>query len=77
MQIEFTIEPFVDGNPGEHVRAAWQAVEALGAELTDGPFGSSSVVPADRVGEIVGDLLRAAFGAGAVRVSLHAERLDR
>ena len=31
LRLEFTIEPFHDGNPGPHVRAAVDAAEALGA----------------------------------------------
>ena len=31
--LEFTIEPFHEGNPGPHVRAAVAAVEALGVEV--------------------------------------------
>ncbi len=73
--VEFTIEPFVDGHPGEHVRAAWRAVEAHGLELQEGPFGSSVVARVDQLDAMVGDLLRAAMFAGAERISVQVERL--
>lgn len=76
VRIEFTVEPFVDGQPGDHVQAAWRAVEARGAELSAGPFSSEAVVPLADVDLMVGDLIRAALSSGADRVSLHVERLD-
>ncbi len=76
IRIEFTVEPFVDGQPGEHVRAAWRAVEARGAELSSGPFSSEAVVDGDEVDLMVGDLIRAALAAGADRVSVQVERLE-
>ncbi|MEY4338806.1 MAG: hypothetical protein RLZ14_656 [Actinomycetota bacterium] len=73
--LEFTIEPFHEGNPGPHVRAAVDAAEALGAVVEFGPFGSSCRVAAAQVGEVSGAILAAAFANGATHVSLHAEQL--
>lgn len=73
--LEFTIEPFTEGNPGPHVRAAVAAAEALGAAVEFGPFGSSCTVPATQVGEVSGAVLSAAFANGATHVSLHVEQL--
>lgn len=73
--LEFTIEPFTEGNPGPHVRAAVAAAEALGAAVEFGPFGSSCTVPSDQVGQVSGAVLAAAFANGATHVSLHAEQL--
>ncbi len=75
VRVEFTVEPFVDGQPGEHVRAAWRAVEAHGCELAAGPFSSEAEVPEAVVGEVVGDLLRAALDHGATRVTFQVEHL--
>ena len=75
VRVEFTVEPFVDGHPGEHVLAAWQAVEARGQELENGPFSASTDVPADEVGDLVADVVRAALGRGATRVNLQIERV--
>jgi uncharacterized protein YqgV (UPF0045/DUF77 family) len=71
--VEFTIEPFVEGEPGRHVTVAISAVEALGITVDVGPFGSSFVVARDRVGEAVKVLLDAAYGNGATHVNVHAE----
>jgi hypothetical protein len=73
--LEFTIEPFTEGNPGPHVRAAVAAAEALGAAVEFGPFGSSCTVSSDQVGQVSGAVLAAAFANGATHVSLHAEQL--
>ena len=73
--LEFTIEPFHEGKPGPHVRAAVEAVEALGLEVEFGPFGSSVVVSPLNVGEVSGASLAQAFANGATHVSLHAERV--
>lgn len=73
--LEFTIEPFHEGNPGPHVTAAVAAAEALGVTVEFGPFGSSCRVGAGRVGEVSGAILAAAFANGATHVSLHAEQL--
>ena len=68
--LEFTIEPFVEGEPGPHVTSAVEAAQALGFE-----FGSSCSVPAARAGEVVQAVVDTAFANGATHVSLHAERL--
>jgi uncharacterized protein YqgV (UPF0045/DUF77 family) len=73
--IEFTIEPFVEGEPGPHVTSAAEAAQALGYEIDFGPFGTSCNVPATEAGEVARAVLDAAFANGATHVSLHAERL--
>jgi uncharacterized protein YqgV (UPF0045/DUF77 family) len=73
--LEFTIEPFREGNPGPHVTAAIAAVEAFGVEVEFGPFGSSCTVQQSQVAEVSGAIVAAAFANGASHVSLHAERV--
>ncbi len=73
--LEFTIEPFHEGNPGPHVRAAIAAAEALGVTVEFGPFGSSCAVTQEQVAEVSGAIVAEAFANGASHVSLHAERL--
>jgi hypothetical protein len=73
--LEFTIEPFHEGNPGPHVRAAVEAVEALGVTVEFGPFGSSCRVPQAQVEHVSGLIVAQAFAHGATHVSLHAERV--
>ncbi len=74
--IEFTIEPFVEGNPGPHVTSAVAAAEALGVTIEFGPFGSSCKVPAAIAGDVARVIVQAAFAHGATHVSLHTERLQ-
>jgi len=74
--VEFTIEPFVEGEPGPHVMSAIEAVQALGFEVEFGPFGSSCRVPDERAAEVTKAVVEAAFANGATHVSLHAERLS-
>jgi uncharacterized protein YqgV (UPF0045/DUF77 family) len=68
--VEFTVEPFVEGQPGPHVMAAVSAAEQAGAQIEFGPFGSLGRVPADCVDAVVSGLTRAAFDAGATRVTI-------
>ena len=67
---EFTIEPFADGAPGPHVRAAIEVAEAAELAVDVGPFGTSVNGPADEVLTTVSNLIRAAVDYGATRVSL-------
>ena len=73
---EFTVEPFVDGNPGPHVMAAVDAVRATGLEPDIGPFATVIEGDAAAVTEAVGALIAAARWAGAERVSLQIDFLS-
>ncbi len=67
---ELLVEPFVPGDPGVHVRAAWSAAEAAGASLEVGPFGT--IVRAGTGAAVLDALdaaVRAAVANGATRVS--------
>jgi uncharacterized protein YqgV (UPF0045/DUF77 family) len=77
LNLEFTIEPFVEGQPGPHVRVAVEAVEALGVEVEFGPFGSSCRADDATLPAVVAALVQGAFGNGATHVSMHvsADRL--
>jgi hypothetical protein len=70
-ELEFTIEPFVEGNPGPHVRAAIAAVESLGAAVDFGPFGSTCQAPETAMPDIVAAVVKEAFANGATHVSMH------
>lgn len=74
--VEFTIEPFVAGEPGPHVLAAVAAVEALGHEVEFGPFGSSCRIDPDEVGAVTAAIVEQAYANGATHISVHTERLD-
>jgi hypothetical protein len=73
--LEFTIEPFVEGQPGPHVTTAVAAAQELGANVEFGPFGSSCTVPEAHGPAVAAAVLEAAFANGATHVSLHAERV--
>ncbi len=76
LAVEFTIEPFVEGDPGAHVMAAVAAVEAHGIAVDFGPFGSIFSVDAESLPAVVADLLRVAYGNGATFVNVSVSRFD-
>ncbi len=75
-ELEFTVEPFVEGRPGPHVTAAVEAATAAGVEVDFGPFGSSLRADDDVMPGLVAEVARAAFANGATHVSLHLARVD-
>jgi len=75
-ELEFTVEPFVEGAPGPHVQAAVDAVTAAGAAVDFGPFGSTCRATADDVPELVAALTRAALANGATHVHLHVAQVE-
>jgi uncharacterized protein YqgV (UPF0045/DUF77 family) len=74
LTVEFTIEPFVAGRPGPHVRAAIDAAERSGLAVDVGPFGTSVSGDDPAVLDAVDAIVRAAVTAGATRVSLQLAR---
>lgn len=70
MRAEFTVEPFVDGNPGQHVQAAIDAAKQEGVVVEVGPFGTSIEGDADAVLAAIDATVRAAMDSGAIRVTL-------
>jgi uncharacterized protein YqgV (UPF0045/DUF77 family) len=74
--VEFTVEPFADGEPGPHVTAAVAAVQAFGVQVDFGPFGSMFWSTLDQVPEIVKSLVTAAYANGATHVNVHLARGD-
>ncbi len=77
VRVEFTVEPFVEGQPGRHVLAAVAAVESLGVEVEFGPFGSSFESEAELAARAVHALLDAAHAHGATHVTVHSAQVDR
>ena len=67
---EFTIEPFVEGAPGPHVRAAIDVAESAGLTVEVGPFGTAVSGASETVLDTVDAVVRAAIANGATRVSL-------
>lgn len=70
-RLEFFVEPFTEGRPGHHVKAAIDAVAARGLEIRVGPFGSVALGELEALIDATSPLLRSALEAGAVRISLH------
>ena len=52
-RIEFTVEPFVEGQPGPHVTSAVSAARALGVEVEFGPFGSGCDANAEQSPDLI------------------------
>jgi len=75
--VEFTVEPFIEGQPGPHVTNAVAAVEGHGLTVDFGPFGSSFVVDVVAMPTVVADMMRAAYGNGATFVSVSVARQQR
>lgn len=73
IKVEFTIEPFVDGDPPERVNKAIAAVEVLGIAVEIGPFGSSFVASQELVGQALSALITTAYQHGATHVSVDTE----
>lgn len=73
--VEFTVEPFVEGEPGPHVRAAVEAAERRpGLAVDFGPFGTKVTGDDETVLGAVEGIVRAAMSAGASWVSLQIGR---
>jgi uncharacterized protein YqgV (UPF0045/DUF77 family) len=73
-RVEFTVEPFVEGQQGPHVVAPIHALSVLGVEVEVGPFGSSCLVESAASGEVVAAVVRAAFEHGATHVNIDVSR---
>ncbi len=69
-RVEFTIEPFVEGQPGPHVTETIAAVQALGVAVEVGPFGSGCSTDPDGVADVVTAIVTTAFAHGASHVNI-------
>jgi uncharacterized protein YqgV (UPF0045/DUF77 family) len=74
LSVEFTVEPFVDGEPGPHVRAAVDVAQASGLTTEFGPFGTTMSGEDAAVLTAIDDVVRAALSAGATRLAVQIER---
>lgn len=68
IKVEFTVEPFNEGSPGAHVTETIAAVRAMGLNVEVGPFGSTFVVAAERLGKTLDVLSDTAYSHGATHV---------
>lgn len=76
VKVEFTIEPWVDGDPPERVNLCVAAIEALGATVEVGPFGTSFVASVDIASAAVAAVVTTAYANGATHVSIDIEKVD-
>jgi isopentenyldiphosphate isomerase len=75
-RVEFTIEPFVEAQPGRHVTAPVDALAEMGVEVDVGPFGSACEVGDDLAGDVVATVVREAIGNGATHINVDINRVD-
>lgn len=76
VEVEFTVEPFLEGSPGAHVDAALEAVRSEGLEIEVGPFGSSFVGGTEQAARTIDRIVADAIGAGATRISVQVTVVD-
>ena len=69
-RIDFTIEPFVEGQPGAHVTEPIAVLASLGITAEFGAFGSSCDADEEDIPAVVAAVLKSAFAHGATRVNV-------
>jgi uncharacterized protein YqgV (UPF0045/DUF77 family) len=74
VRLEFTVEPFLEGSPGPHVRAAVAEARRQGWSPEMGPFGTTVDGEAAQLLPGLGAIVAAAVDAGASRVALAVSR---
>ena len=72
---EFTVEPFIEGSPGPHVKAAARIAENAGLTVEIGPFGSSITGDESVILPLISSMLSAAVENGATRISLQVNQI--
>lgn len=72
IRVDFTVEPFREGQLGPHVEAALDVLRGEGFAVDVGPFGNAAEGDAATLLATVGRALTASFDAGAGAVSLSA-----
>ncbi|WP_040491774.1 thiamine-binding protein [Ilumatobacter nonamiensis] len=75
-RVEILVEPFRENDPGPHVTAAVDALEAAGLTTDMGPFATTATGELDQVLGAVTALLRESFEAGADAIQVRVERTD-
>ena len=70
MATEFLVEPFVEGQPGNHVTAAINAFTSRDLDVEFGAFASVSSGSIDAIGSAIGAMVVDALGAGATKISV-------
>jgi hypothetical protein len=77
--VEFLVEPFIEGAPGNHVEAAISAFSGRGINVELGPFSSVALGSPEKIGEAIGAMVVDAMRSGAtninVQIAKDSERL--
>lgn len=76
VRVEFTVEPFREGELGAHVEAALDALRAAGHEPDVGPFGNAVEGEVKALLEVVAGAAAAAFDAGASGIMLNVRAAE-
>ncbi len=76
LRLEFTVEPFLEGRPGPHVRAALDEARRQGLTPEMGPFANTVEGDAAVLLPSLTAIIGAAVEAGANRVSMALTRCD-
>ena len=76
VKVEFTIEPWVDGDPPERVNLCVAAIQARGVDVEVGPFGTAFVTSPEVASSAVADVVSIAYANGATHVSIDIEKVD-
>lgn len=68
--VEFLVEPFVEGAPGNHVAAAVDAFTSRDLTVELGPFSSVANGSLDEIGDAVGAMIVEAMRSGATNINV-------
>ena len=76
--VEFLVEPFSEGRPGRHVKAAIEAFESAGIDVAVGPFSSAAEGEIDVVADAVAEMIRLSLsqGADSIRIRVGPDGAD-
>lgn len=75
IKVEYTIEPFVEGEIPTRVTATASALEQIGVSVEIGVFGSSFEVDTATVGNALSILVTTAYAHGATHVTIDLEEI--
>lgn len=75
VKVEFTVEPFHEGELGGHVEAALRSLRRAGFDPDVGPFGNAVEGEAHAVLDAVAAAVACSFDAGASVVTLSAQAI--
>jgi uncharacterized protein YqgV (UPF0045/DUF77 family) len=75
IRVEFTIEPFIEGTPGPHVKSALDQLRARGIEPDVGPFASTVEGEHHVILKALEPMITASLANGASNVALGVSKV--